>query len=140
MWGDRRSIRQQFLTVWRKMQSRAPLEPLEAVVADVIAVHPEYHALFDRGDDLLDAEWTPEGGESNPFLHLGLHVAIREQLAADRPVGIRAAYDALCARTGDALVAEHHMLECLAEALWVAGRTGLPPDESAYLSCVRRRS
>jgi hypothetical protein len=139
MFGDRRSMRARFLAVWRKMQERIPLEPLEAIIAEVIDAHPEYHALFARGDDLLDAEWTPEGGESNPFLHLGLHVAIREQLAADRPPGVRAAYDALCRRTGDPLAAEHHMVECLAETLWHAGRSGLPPDEAAYLRCVRGR-
>lgn len=138
--NDRRTMRRRFVDVWEKMQARALLEPLEAIIADVIAAHPEYHALFARGDDLLDAEWTPEGGETNPFLHLGLHVAVREQVAADRPAGIRAIHDALCRQYGDPLAAEHRMIECLATALWEASRGAGVPDEAAYLSCLRRAS
>jgi len=33
---------------------------------------------------------------------------------------------------------EHAMLECLGEALWTAQRNGLPPDEAAYLECLKR--
>lgn len=136
---DRKPIRERFIAVWSKMQSRKPLEPLEALIADVISDHPEYQSLLDDADDVIDRDWTPEGGQTNPFLHMGLHIALREQVATDRPAGIRAAFDALMARAGDRLQAEHQAIECLAEALWQAGRTGLPPDEQAYLACLRSR-
>ncbi|MCA1798779.1 MAG: DUF1841 family protein [Xanthomonadaceae bacterium] len=136
MSDDRRSMRKRFVLVWEKMQARTPLEPLEAVIAEVIEAHPEYQPLLGRGDAALDDEWTPERGETNPFLHLGLHVAIREQIAADRPTGVKDAYRALCRHTGDTLAAEHRMIECLATALWEAGRSGAAPDEAAYLDCL----
>ena len=39
----------------------------------------------------LDRDWAPKGGETNPFLHLSLHLAVAEQLAIDQPAGIVAA-------------------------------------------------
>lgn len=113
------------------------MEPLELQVADVIALHPEYHPLFERPDEALDRDYTPEGGQSNPFLHMGLHLAVREQIATDRPGGIRAAFQALVRRLGSTHEAEHQMIECLAQALWDAQRSGAPPDEAGYLAGVR---
>ena len=137
--GDRRDeMRAFFVEAWRRRREDLPAEPLQILVADVIALHPEYHALFADPDAALDRDWTPEQGESNPFLHLGLHVAIREGAAADRPAGIRALRERLIAQAGDEHDAEHLMLECLAETLWEAQRASRPPDERAYLERVRQ--
>ena len=76
--------------------------------------------------------------QSNPFLHMGMHIAIREQLSTQRPPGIEAAYKQLLERLGDLHAVEHHMMECLGQAMWEAQRQGTPPDESAYLECLRR--
>lgn len=131
-------MRARYLAIWRKLQARAPLEPLEAVIASVIEDHPEYHALFEKGEVALAEEWSPEGGQSNPFLHLGLHIAVREQVAADRPLGVRGVFESLARAASDPLEAEHRMIECLAATLWEAGRSGVPPDEAAYLERLRR--
>ena len=64
---------------------------------------------------------------------MGLHLAVRDQIATDRPPGIRQAFDGLAQRMGSAHDAEHRIIECLAEALWEAQRAGRPPDEQAYL-------
>ncbi len=122
------------------MLDGAPLTALESIIADVIRMHPEYHALLGKGVEVLDKDWLPEGGETNPFLHMGMHIAIREQLSIDRPAGIQAAYAALLRHTGDAMETEHAMLECLAEALWRAQRENRLPDEAAYLACIKARS
>ena len=123
-----------------KMRAGASLTALEGIIADVIRLHPEYHALLDRGDEVLDKDWLPEGGETNPFLHMGMHIAIREQLSIDRPTGIRAAYEALLRKTGDVMQTEHVMLECLGEALWRAQRENRLPDEETYLDCIKSRA
>ena len=130
---NRNQLRQMYFDAWQKHCNRQPMQPLEAQIADVIALHPEYHALFTDAERVLDKDWTPEGGSTNPFLHMGLHLAIREQVSTDRPAGIRAAHQALTLRCGDIHSAEHQMIERLAEALWNAQRSGLPPDEQAYL-------
>jgi hypothetical protein len=87
----------------------------------------------------LDKEWTPEGGQTNPFLHLSLHLAIHEQVSIDQPPGIRAAYEALRARM-DPHDAEHVLLECLGETIWRAQRAGGPMDALAYVDAVRRKA
>jgi hypothetical protein len=134
---NREQMRRMYLDAWRKFTARAPLEPLEAQLAAVIAEHPEYVTWLESGEKALSAEFTPEAGRQNPFLHMGLHLAIREQVATDRPAGIAEVHQKLSARLGDAHAAEHTMLEALAEALWEAQRSGRPPDEQAYLERLR---
>ena len=139
--GESRSdTRQTFFEVWTKMQAGVPMTALETIIADVIRMHPEYHALLDKGVDVLDKDWLPEGGETNPFLHMGMHIAIREQLSIDRPPGIKAAYDVLLGKIQDVMAAEHIMLECLGETLWRAQRENRMPDEQLYLRLVRERA
>jgi Domain of unknown function (DUF1841) len=134
---DREQLRQMYRDSWRKYTGRQPLEPLEAQVAGVIAEHPEYVPLLESGPQALTADYTPEGGRANPFLHMGLHLAIREQAATDRPAGITRIHQALAQRLGDAHAAEHAMLELLAETLWEAQRSGRAPDEQRYLERLR---
>lgn len=137
--SDRTELRRFFVRAWQRARSGAELEPLERQLAGIIDRHPEYHPLLETGvDAALERDYGPEGGETNPFLHMAMHMAILEQVSTDRPPGIAAAYRALCARTGDAHAAEHAMMECLGEALWRAQRDGAPPDEHAYLVAVRR--
>jgi hypothetical protein len=135
---SRDQLRRVYIEAWRKRREGLPVEPLEAQVADVIALHPEYHAALERGDDALDRDYTPEGGQSNPFLHMGLHLAVRDQIATDRPAGIRKAFQTVAAHLGSQHEAEHRIIECLAEAMWEAQRSGRPPDEAAYLQRVLR--
>jgi hypothetical protein len=135
---SREELRRVYVEAWRKRRAGLPIEPLEAQVADVIALHPEYHAALERGEDALARDYTPEGGQSNPFLHMGLHLAVRDQIATDRPAGLRQAFERLAARVGSAHEAEHRIIESLAETMWEAQRSGRPPDEAAYLQRVLR--
>jgi hypothetical protein len=135
---DREALRRFYFTAWDKARRGEPLEPLERQLAELIGEHPEYHAMLERPDALLDRDFGPEGGETNPFLHLGLHMAIREQVGTDRPPGIRALWQRLSVQHGDAHAAEHSMIEALAETLWRAQREGRAPDEQAYLGALQR--
>ena len=135
---NRDQMRRMYLEAWRKFSARAPLEPLEAQLAAVIVEHPEYVTWLEAGEGALGAKFTPEGGQENPFLHMGLHLAIREQVATNRPAGIAEIHGKLSARLGNAHAAEHAMLEPLAEALWEAQRQGRMPDEQAYLERLRK--
>lgn len=137
---NRQDIRRTFIEVWGKLDARTPLTQLEDLIAGVINEHPEYHSTLAQGEAVLDKDWTPEHGETNPFLHMGMHIAIREQLSIDRPPGIRAAHEALGKKLGDAHAAEHQMQEALAETLWEAQRAGTMPDEQRYLQRVRERA
>lgn len=135
---DRDSARRFFLEVWRKYRQKLPLEPLEEIVAAVILQHPEYHGLLENEEHALSGEYTVEVGQTNPFLHMGMHIAIREQLLTDRPHGIVALYNSRLKFFNDPHALEHRMMECLGEVLWVAQRNNVLPDEEAYLDCLRR--
>lgn len=135
---SREQLRRMYLDAWRKFRAGAPLEPLEKQIAAIVAEHPEYVAWLESGEQALQADFSPEGGALNPFLHLGLHLAIREQVATDRPAGIAAEHRRLTARLGTAHAAEHAMLEVLAQTLWEAQRAQRAPDELGYLERLRR--
>jgi hypothetical protein len=138
MYGsDRDGVRRVFVEAFRKAEGGLPLDPLEQLVADVARLHPEYHALLRSGEGALGRDFLPELGQTNPFLHLGLHIGLREQVAVDRPTGIATLYRRLCLREGDVHAAEHLMIECLAQSLWESQRAGTPPDEARFLDCAR---
>ena len=134
---SREQVRQFFCESWRKYRERQILEGAEATAADLITEHPEYHALLENPQAAVEQEFTPEGGQTKPFLHLSLHLAIAEQISIDQPPGIRAEYDRL-RRTLDVHDAEHAVMECLGETLWHAQRHGTPLDSARYLECLRR--
>ncbi len=135
---DRNALRRMYADAWRRHLRGMPIEPLQAQIVDVVTIHPEYHGLLEGPDDALQADWTPEGGQTNPFLHMGMHLAVREQVMTDRPAGIAEIHAGLLARLGDRHSVEHAMAECLGAALWEAQRRGLIPDERAYLEALRR--
>jgi len=122
---------------WARYRAQQPLSALEVRVVEIVALHPEYHALLEDVERHVDREWTPEGGEENPFLHLSLHLAVAEQLAIDQPPGIRTAYERILAARGDVHAALHAVLECLGETVWQAQRNGSAPDGALYLECLR---
>ena len=132
---DRDQLRRMYRDAWQKHCSKAPLSPLEAQIAAVVGEHPEYQ---DAVSDDLQRDFPVEEGRTNPFLHMGLHLGVREHIATDRPAGIAAVFAALAARTGNAHEAEHAMIDCLAETLWEAQQQDSPPDERRYLERLQR--
>jgi len=139
MFNPSRAEARQFLVdAWRKRRDGLPATPLETIAGNVVAMHPEYVGLLEAGAEGLAREWMPEDGETNPFLHLSLHLAIEEQVAIDQPAGIRAALDRLLQRHGERHAALHDILECLGETVWRAQRNRAPPDGAAYLECVAK--
>ena len=135
----RNQARDFFFSAWAHYRAGAPLSDLERVAVEIIALHPEYHTLLDARERYIEHEYTPEQGHANPFLHLGLHLGIAEQLATDRPQGVRDEFDRLARRHGDQHAALHDLLECLGETMWEAQRTGSAPDTGAYLERLRRK-
>jgi hypothetical protein len=133
----REQLRSSYAEAWRKHLARVPLTPLESLIADVIAHHPEYQVLVGDAQAVQAFDPSPGTAAENPFLHMGLHLAIREQLSIDRPPGVRQIQQALTTQLGDEHDAEHVLMEALAETLWEAQRDGRPPDERRYLDRAR---
>lgn len=135
--NDRESMRRFYVETWQKVIDKSPLQPLEALLADVIALHPEYHKLLQGGDKALHNDYTGES-DGNPFMHMGLHIALREQVATNRPSGITALYNHWQQLGCDMHNQEHAAIECLAQQLWLAQSQQRPPDEAAYLGCLQQ--
>jgi len=134
--SDRFELRQMYVDAWRKSCTGEILSPLESQIAQVIQDHPEYQPAMTA--DTLEESYSAEDGQTNPFLHMGLHLAVREQVATNRPQGIADVFEQLHAKHGDRLTAEHLVLDCLAEALWTAQNNNAAPDEQAYLERLLR--
>jgi len=140
MFAPSRDEARRFLVdAWAKRRAGEPLSPLERIAAELIALHPEYHPFVEHPERYVDRDFNPEGGETNPFLHLALHLAVAEQLGIDQPPGIRAQFERLRLARGDEHAALHAILECLGEVVWHAQRHGTPPDATLYLACLERR-
>ena len=140
MFAPSRDEARRFLVgAWQKHRASLPLSALERMAVDLIALHPEYHPVIEEPDRHVERDYGPEGGETNPFLHLALHLAIAEQVSIDQPPGIRAQFERLRAARGDEHAALHAMLECLGEVIWSAQRHATPPDAALYLACLERQ-
>lgn len=116
-----------FFSSWQKYKKNQPLTPLEQQIVDVILDHPDYQPFFEQ------SATAPEQRRDNPFLHLGLHLAVRDQIALDRPSGIAAIYNTLYQQHHNAHRVEHLMMEPLEECLWASQRNQCLPDDSAYM-------
>jgi hypothetical protein len=136
---SRDQARRFFFEAWAKFRRREPLADMEALVVEHIGRHPEYHAVLEAPERYQERDWLPELGETNPFLHLSMHLAIGEQLSIDQPRGIKAGYQRLRAVLGDEHDAQHQVMECLAEMIWTAQRYNRPPDGAAYLACLEKK-
>lgn len=135
---DRTELRQMFFTSWQKHLTHQFMQPLEAVIAKIIELHPEYHSLFENENSGLDKDYTPEMGQTNPFLHMAMHISIQEQLSTKRPAGIEQLHQALLKKTADPHETEHLMMECLGQMLWEAQSQNRMPDENHYLNCLKK--
>ncbi len=135
---ERDQLRRFWCDAWRKARAGEPLEPLEQIIAHIVAAHPEYHAALEDPDRNTHRDWLPTGNETNPFLHLGMHLALQESITTNRPFGIREIHETLLTRSGDPHMVEHQMMECLADVLWRAQRTRSQPSEKDYLDCLQR--
>ena len=135
---DRGQTREVFFRAWRAHREGLPLEGVEKLIVQVVLRHPEYHSLLEQPESARERDYFPETGETNPFMHLGMHIAIEEQLSLDQPRGIRGYYQRILMHVPDEHTAQHHMMECLGEMLWQAGSQGTAPRETVYLDCLQR--
>lgn len=136
----REQVRDFFFGVWAKARAGEALSALEAMALSVALEHPEYHEVLGNPERYRERTWTPEGGETNPFLHLSMHLAIEEQLSIDQPPGIAERVRALERKLDSPMAARHVVMDCLAEQVWQAQRNAVAFDNTAYLDCLDRAS
>lgn len=133
-------VRRFYCSVYAKARSGQPLEAIETIASQWIEEHPEYHADFSDVEIALARMYDVEGGKTNPFLHLSMHLSISEQCSIDQPRGIRQAVELLTAKRDSLHDAHHETMECLGQMVWESQRAGRQPDGNAYIDCVQRRA
>ena len=133
---SREQVREMFFETWRKYRAGQPLAGIESLALGVVLLHPEYHEALSQPARLRDRDYTDE---SNPFLHMSLHIALEEQLSIDQPPGIAQLFKVLVVKNKERHAALHEAIECLAETVWHAQRDGVPPDARAYLDCLAKK-
>ena len=131
-------MRDVFYRAWAKHARGETLEGVEALVVVIAQQHPEYHPLLQNPDNSRDQDYRPDNGQTNPFLHMAMHIAIEEQITTDQPRGIRNRYQQLLARWPDPHTVQHRIMDCLSETVWQATRGGQAPEETGYLACLDR--
>jgi hypothetical protein len=137
---SRDQVRDFFFDTWAKYRAGQPLAGLEATALDLVLMHPEYHAVLDDPERYRGQAYFPELGQTNPFLHLSLHMALEEQLSIDQPAGVCERFTQLQSLSTDRHAALHAAIDCVAEMVWRAQRDGTPPDPQAYLDCLGRQA
>lgn len=132
---DRRQLRLYFYQTWQKFLQKMPLSALETIIVELIQMHEEYRHLFEK-EDSLDKDYLPETGQVNPFLHLSLHMALKEQLQVNRPQGITMIYQNLLQKYTKHEV-EHKIMDCFAEMIWQAQKNQTNFDEKILMNCFK---
>ncbi len=136
---SRDQARQIFFDTWQKYRQQETLTGLEQIALEVILLHPEYHDMLEDVERYRDKDYLPEMGDTNPFLHMSMHIAIKEQLSIDQPAGICDRFERLRKNCGSEHDAAHQVMECLAEMIWQAQRCQSAPDAAIYFDCLDRQ-
>ena len=133
-------VRNFFFDIIEKSQLGTPLTDLEKIAYSVILEHPEYKSVLNNRTKYIDYQWPIENGETNPFLHLSMHMTILEQLSIDQPIGIKGLYNELCSHFKDQRhLASHELMDCLGEMLWQAQSNRIAPDMQIYFNCINQK-
>ena len=129
-------VREFFCSAWQKHQQSGVLTPLESIATRWMVEHPEYHSILENVEEAKEKDFSVENGQTNPFLHLSMHMSLSEQVQIDQPAGIRHICQELKMKSGDEHVAHHQMMECLGKVLWESSRNGSQPDMQLYLELL----
>ena len=133
-------VRRFLCSIYAKAQAGEAMEAIETIASLWIDEHPEYHAELADVTAALASMQDAGDGQSNPFLHLSMHLSISEQCSIDQPRGIRQAVELLTHRRDSLHLAHHEVMDCLGQMIWESQRAGRPPDGASYIACVQGRA
>ena len=136
---SRDEVREFFFNAWAKFKANKLLTDLEKIALGVIHLHPEYHAILDAPTQFKHQDYFPEFGETNPFLHMSMHLSILEQISINQPIGIASIYESLKFKYQNEHDAQHDVLECLGEVIWQAQRNNTAIDSQSYLRLIQAK-
>ena len=133
-------VRRFFCAVYAKSQNAQPMDAIETLAGQWIAEHPQYHADLGDEEAAISRVYAEGSGQTNPFLHLSMHLSISEQCSIDQPRGIRQAVELLSHKKQSLHEAHHATMECLGRMIFESQRSGKMPDGHVYIECVQRHA
>ena len=141
---SRDEVREFFFNAWSHYQTQKPLTDLEKIALSVMHLHPEYHAILSAPEQFKQQEYFPGFGETNPFLHMSLHLSILEQISINQPIGIADIYAQLKLKHQNEHDFEHKalhdILECLGESIWQAQRNNTALNAEYYVQLLQQKA
>lgn len=130
-------VRKFFANVWKNRFNKN-LDLMEKRALNIILAYPQYHYYLENIEKYLNYDFTPEKSQTNPFLHLSLHLSIQEQVSIDQPLGIREIHLKLCNKYNNNWVeAENKMMDYLVEMIWEAQKNNTPFNENLYIESLK---
>ncbi len=136
---SQQDVRNFFFDVYQKHREQQMLTDLEKIALSVVFEHPEYEKVLKNKDKFLTYQWLADDGETNPFLHLSMHMTILEQLSINQPIGIKTLYNDLCKKFETEHSAQHELMDCIAEMIWQAQKSHTAPDQNIYFECIKQK-
>jgi len=136
---SRDEVRDFFFNTWAKYNLQQPLSELEKIAISIIQMHPEYHNILYAPEKFKHQAYFPELGETNPFLHMSLHLSILEQISINQPTGIATIYANLKIKHQEEHLAQHDVLDCLGETIWLAQQNNAVLDTEHYLQLLYKK-
>lgn len=134
---NREQVRFFFIETWRKYNAKQTLSDMEKIAISWMLEHPEYINFYK--EDFLDKDFAVEMGQTNPFLHLSMHLAVEEQTKANQPPGIQNAFESLKHKLGSKHDAAHEVFDCLAEQIYQNQKYNTEFSSTSYLHCINEK-
>ena len=131
--SDRSKQRQYLKQAWGKYTRHEQLEPLELQLSKIVEKHPEYQNIINN----LDSDYFPEHGQTNPFLHINLHLTLQDQIKMDQPKGIKKIHTKLLVKVKDSHEVEHMMMEHIAEMIFNAQKNNSAFNLDGYIQALK---
>lgn len=129
-----KDMRSFFYSSWDKYKQKQRLSTLEQQLVSIILDHPEYHCIF---DDPSQSETLLNSFTENPFLHLAMHLTIRDQITLKKPPEVSTIFHKLQQKHGDSHIVEHLLMEPLARYLIQLQQSTTPPSITDYVSACQ---
>lgn len=124
-----------FIEVWNKYKLSRIMTPIEETTATWILKHPQFHNDLSNKESIKNI-YNSNCQESNPFLHLSMHLTVSEQLIIDQPYGIKAVYKKLI-MNNDPHTAAHKIIKCLTLTIRNSQDQGTALDSNKYIRLIR---
>ena len=128
--------RQRLCEIWKAAEAGKVLSGEEALYGKLMLEHPEYHNAFEFADQVEGAEYVVDG--VNPYLHLTMHAAIENQLAAKDPPEVAKTLDRLMGQGMSRHDAIHAIAAVFIELAFPVFQGREPFNTKRYIKRLRR--